>query len=113
MCVCVCVCVCVRVREAFLDTGAHDDLVFIAIEEEECVMAKISKRQNHTCSTEALSSTCRNWLLGIWNTKLIRQSLPAWNGCCPSLTRRLKSDSPRGRNQQKTYEDNENRWVLT
>ena len=48
MCVCVCVCVCVWVRvhvgEAFLDTGVHDDTIFIAAEEGECVMAKVSKQ---------------------------------------------------------------------
>ena len=41
---CLCVCVCVCVCEAFLDTKAHDDMVFIATEEEECVMAKILKQ---------------------------------------------------------------------
>ena len=30
--------------EAFLDTGAHDNIILIAAEEEECVMAKISKQ---------------------------------------------------------------------
>ena len=35
---------CVRVGEAFLDTRVHDDVIIIAAEEDECVMAKISKQ---------------------------------------------------------------------
>ena len=57
-----------------LSTRAHDDIIVIVAEEEECVMVRISKQtespmctKHTTCGQQRFVLSCSNWLIGSWS----------------------------------------------